>query len=701
MRNSDWFTSSFRRCLVDMHIADWDERFLAKLDPREYVRLMKTAGVQVVEIYANSHTGLCYWPSSHGQQHRGLKGRDLFGEIVAETLAAGMHPVAYFSVIYDNWAYDAHPEWRMVDLAGENSRDPGKLPNFTNRYGLCCPNSMEYREFVRAQTSEVVGAYDVAGIFVDMTFWPTICYCDSCKRRYADEVGGDMPTRVDWSDPRWLTFQEARSRWIFDFGAWVSREIKRVRPEVAVLHNYAASIASWLPALDERMSEVSDFIGGDRYGGFTDQSFACKVFHGLSKHLPFEYMSSRCQPDLLEHTTIKRKEALSLHTYLALAHHGAFTFIDAIEPEGSLAPEVYERMGEVFAESRQYEPYVGGDMVADVAVYFSFASKATRKRDGIPAQLYWGDVINDRIPHIETAVLASRALQEAHIPFTVVTKKSCGDLGRFRALILPGVESLDDIEASAIGDYVRGGGKLYVSGAAIVQFLEGILGIRVNGATRERRTYMAPTPRFLEHLPHMRPHLPLSLESPQPLVSIDEGLDTMAVTVLPYTDPTDGSIFASIHSDPPGVVTENPAIVRARVGDGEVIWSGVAIESVDNEPHIGTLIDLLRLMDPGPHSFESDAPPQVEIVLFDQPDNRRMVMCVVNVQDSRAILPVGDFTVHVRTGTRSVRSVSRVGTEEACPYSVSADGIDIQFERVSVFAMIVISYASADGPSGP
>ena len=79
MEQTKWFQRSYRRNLVDMHIDDWDESFLSKLDPVIYVEMLKTANVQSAMVYANSHIGYCFWPTKNGQMHRGLRGRDFLG----------------------------------------------------------------------------------------------------------------------------------------------------------------------------------------------------------------------------------------------------------------------------------------------------------------------------------------------------------------------------------------------------------------------------------------------------------------------------------------------------------------------------------------------------------------------------------------------------------------------------------------------
>ena len=61
----------------------------------------------------------------------------------------------------------------------------------------------------------------------------------------------------------------------------------------------------------------------------------------------YEFHTSRCT-DLKDHTTSKSASALAQQAAIALAHNGAFLFIDAIDPVGTLNPAVYETIGPIF-----------------------------------------------------------------------------------------------------------------------------------------------------------------------------------------------------------------------------------------------------------------------------------------------------------------------------------------------------------------
>ena len=78
--NPRWFEHTWRRAVIDMHIPDWDEKFLSQFDAEEYLQRLVTSRAQSIVCYAQSHVGLFNYPTKVGQQHRGLKGRNIFAE---------------------------------------------------------------------------------------------------------------------------------------------------------------------------------------------------------------------------------------------------------------------------------------------------------------------------------------------------------------------------------------------------------------------------------------------------------------------------------------------------------------------------------------------------------------------------------------------------------------------------------------------
>ncbi|MBE6555808.1 MAG: hypothetical protein E7663_06240, partial [Ruminococcaceae bacterium] len=110
-----WYERSYRRHLLDMHIDDWDPTFLSEFSGEEYVKNLKIAKIQSAMIYLQSHVGLCNYPTKTGKMHHAFIGREnTFKELISSCRAEGISVTGYYSLIYNNWAYDNHPEWRIV-----------------------------------------------------------------------------------------------------------------------------------------------------------------------------------------------------------------------------------------------------------------------------------------------------------------------------------------------------------------------------------------------------------------------------------------------------------------------------------------------------------------------------------------------------------------------------------------------------------
>lgn len=117
-----WYHCSYRRNLVDMHIPDWDERFLADFDSQSYADLLELAKVDMAMIYTSSCLGISNWPTPVGHMHSGLNGRDIVGELIEKCREKGMNVLLYLN-FWSTWAYNEHPEWRFINSRGEGTAE--------------------------------------------------------------------------------------------------------------------------------------------------------------------------------------------------------------------------------------------------------------------------------------------------------------------------------------------------------------------------------------------------------------------------------------------------------------------------------------------------------------------------------------------------------------------------------------------------
>lgn len=680
-----WYTDNYRRNLVDMHIEEWDESFMASFDPETYVDMLKKANVTCAMVYANSHVGLCYWPTESGKMHPGLKGRDIFGEVVKLCHEAGMDVILYYTLIYDNWAYEQDPEWRILRADGRHSREvegkPRKSFN-SGRYGVCCPNSQGYRDYTRTQLKELADRYQFESVFFDMTFWPDVCYCNNCKRRYEKEVGGQMPRIINWNDPVWNRFQEKREEWLNEYAHFATNTIKEFKPGVTVNHQYSSITTNWVRGVNEKHKNACDYAGGDFYAGLPEQSFICKMFYSMTGS--YEFHTTRCT-DLSDHTTCKSEGELVQQASIALAHNGAFLFIDAIDPQGTLNPDVYEKLGRVFKENEKYEKYLGGKMCQDAAVLFDMNSKMSYKDNGKPVL-----ETSSEIPHLDAAVGAARILKEAHIPYGVIGEDNLKtEIEQYKAIILPDVMRFSKEASENIREYVKGGGCVYASGHTDLSCLEDVFGLKKIGETTEEFTYIAPVGRGKELIPAANEKYPMMVKNTQILVETEEDTEVLGLTVLPYTNPSDFKKFASIHSNPPGIKTGNPAITVHTYGKGKAIWVAAPIEAMGREIHDQAFATIIHEL-VQEQSFELEAPPAVEAVEFYQEDKDRYLISLINLQELTPVVPVHNMKLTVDLKGKTCERAVVLPDELPVEYSQENGKVTIKVPELDMLRMLLI-----------
>ena len=700
-----WPERTFRRLLIDTHVPDWDH-LLQDFDAADYVSTIAGAGFQSLMQYANSHVGLCLWRTKLGQMHAGMRGRDYFGEVTAECRKRNMHVSAYYSVIFDDWAYQNHPDWRL-------SPEEGYDRQLYSRTGTVCPNT-PYREHTLACLRELVGNYEMDGFFVDMTFWPGVCYCPYCTQRFRQEAGAEPPRIVDWNDPVWRSFQAARERWMREFAGAVTKAIKQIRP-IPVNHQYSTALAWWNHGVSLEQREASDACSGDFYGGAPQFSLVCKTYLGLTKTRPFEFMTSR-NVSLGEFETIKPEEILLTDAMIPTIHGGAYLLIDGIKPNGTLNHGAYERIGRVNRAHDAYEPYLGGDLVADIAVYYDRQSLYDPAENGLhvsevaPADAYGGPRKHafehsptKRLPHLDAVVGCAKILQEAHIPFGVVTNVTLDQLDRYRAVLMPSVFELTAEQAERFRKFVAEGGVLYASGPSALDRFDRfsaltaeLFGVKYTGTIGTLVTYLTASDEGLKKVTW--PQENLTFRGPCIEATVVGDAEVLATVTPPVVKPeegyTVGTHFAQIWSNPPAMEPGTTAgIVINSLRKGKTVWVAAPIESRPEPIYAAVVIHLLRRLLPDPFAFEVDADLAVEMTLFDQPGQNRMLASLLNMREQTPITPV-NARVRVRIPAgRKPKRVLQVPELREIHFDATGEFIQFEVPYFKVIAMLAIEFA--------
>lgn len=678
-----WTKGNYRRIFLDMHIDDSNPEYLSKIDPKHIVSVMKEAGAQMLVVKSRPHTGLALFPTKYGRMHRGLKGRDYVGEMIELCHKNGIAVQCYFSQIFDNYAYEQHPDWRMVNGEGKCSREYEDYTNATSfrkgRYGLVCPNNEEYQKYAVDCLTELTEKYQFESIFMDMPFFPEVCYCASCRKKYFEATGREMPKKIEFDSAEFKEWQLIREKWMGDFTRMTSDAVHAVRPEVTIEQNLCMIVDPWVYCTTEEVYSNCDYAGGDLYGGYLEESFISKFFRNISKTLPFEYITSRCEPSLSHHTTTKSKDELLQSAIIALAHDGAVSVCDGMNPDGTITDKFYKNvMKDVFEEAAKYPEYIGGKLVSDVAIWFPTHMKASMCEDG-------GPIVSDKLSkqHIDTKLDMAHILKQEHIPFDVVPSGQLADC-QSQVLIIDDIVNILDSEMDEIEKYVEKGGHLYVSGHVGHPRLLKMLEARNLGMTEHNVTYMSPTPEGEEIFEGFDTKAPLNIQARMEQLEFSGEYEKLATLTLPYTM-TGRKEFASIHSNPPGISTVQPTVVLKKVGNSKVLWTGSPIEN--QSPYLSKRVvgRLVKLLIDKP-SIRVDAPACVEVVEWDQGDST--LLTVFNEQEHYPFIPIGELSV---TLPREVKKAVNIGTGEELKVEKHADGTStIYLPKLDLFHFVKV-----------
>jgi hypothetical protein len=171
-------------------------------DPVFWREFWRKTGTQAIIVNAGGI--VAYYPSQFEHHYRAarLGGRDFFGGIVTAAREEGLVVVARMDINRAVQAfYQARPEWF--------ARHKDGTPFITQGRYLSCLNSGYYKEFIPEVLKEIIERYHPDG-FTDNSWTGIprneICYCDTCRSRFHEYSGHELPETADYHDPVYRTW---------------------------------------------------------------------------------------------------------------------------------------------------------------------------------------------------------------------------------------------------------------------------------------------------------------------------------------------------------------------------------------------------------------------------------------------------------------------------------------------------------------
>jgi hypothetical protein len=117
-----WYTKVYTWVSPSSNRDDWHPDVYQSFDPRQWVETIASTGLDVVFLQSKDHAGMAYYQTEIDHSHVGLQGKDFLGEMLTLFHPRGIRVVVNQSILFDNYPFNQHPDWRIRDAAGNDSK---------------------------------------------------------------------------------------------------------------------------------------------------------------------------------------------------------------------------------------------------------------------------------------------------------------------------------------------------------------------------------------------------------------------------------------------------------------------------------------------------------------------------------------------------------------------------------------------------
>jgi hypothetical protein len=696
-----WYFKFYKTIGLSVILDDWHPEVLSRYDTQEWVDLLASTGVDLAALQAKCHAGNAYYSTDIDHLHAGLRGRDAFNEQLEAFHRVDIRVWANISMIFDNYLFERHPDWRLRDSAGRDSKEAHFVVDDI-RPGVLCINS-PYRAFARKSLEAFARKYPVDYLHLDMLLiWTPICYCLSCHEQYWRDAKETLPLSTTATGyTRYVRWRDSR---LISFTREMLEAFKAIRPDAVTLFN---SPRPHLPAPHSpvEMVTLADAVGGDPVQDDPAPaaiSYSSSTWANMKRDRPALMCIGRFHEGEGQQTGLRSVAELEVATMVAAAYNCSVMLIDAPRPDGSLYRSAYGTFKEVFDFLRKAEPFLGGERIRCAAVYVSEDTKRHLYETSpgtLPSQRRLA------MEHVSGLKETFRSLQDQHIPVEVITKLNLQELSEYSLVCLPDTLLMSDAEVKAIRRYVEAGGRLLAMRYASLADEDGnsrgnfaladVFGVDYVGQTENDETYIEVDADLCRDA-----GIPDDMEvkvDAQALVRLRDAEDVSGSVVLPYSDRKyDAHQWVSCWSSPPGVRTGSPAVVWNTFGQGRSCYMSARLNAlsplhsaVESTALVGALARRL-LEDDGP--LRVDGPPWLLVTAYRQEDTSRVVLHLVNANADPQ--PLSDVRVSIRLHrTDNVRSVLLGFEQKSVPFSQLPDMLTFTVPSVRIYTPAVIEIA--------
>lgn len=452
-----WITESNRRLFFDMHFPDWEETDIAQnFNPVEIAERFAKSHIDSAMIYAKCQYGNFYYDTKLGHKHSGLGDQDLYNELRVALQERDVKVIAYYSVAWDEWYGERHPEWLVQKSDGTSDTEEF-------RWKTLCINS-PYRQVVLDHFKEMMEIAKPDAFWIDMTIiGKDRCHCPYCQAEFKKRYGVAIPKNEE--DPAYHAFMQFRYDYIEEFYGELRHLVKSMDDNVIVTNNYwgypysNATMGSRAIGANKH----ADFVTGEAYTDWTGlnaPSFFSKFLRGVAGGRPYEALIGRFY-NTWDYTA-KPFPQLAFEAYSTVANGACVTIDDEPYHDGQIDRDLYEDIEKIYGEIKRREKYLGGEVERYAAVFHSQASKD-----------YFHHYGNEAF--IKSMAGSYKMLRDLHLPVDFIFDDAFDQekLKDYKVIILPCVAIITHEIMKALKVYVEQGGCLVTTGVTALYTMEG------------------------------------------------------------------------------------------------------------------------------------------------------------------------------------------------------------------------------------
>ena len=371
--------------------------------------------------------------------------------------------------------YEAHPDWAYVDVNGQ-------IVDYGGDVHVCLNSDYQQTRALHI-IRETLEELDVDGIFFNMGGYVTtdysgtyhgICHCQRCQKRFRDMYHLPLPKKADPQDDAWRKYVLFKGRTSREYSEKVCRFIKSLRPDILINHDLFTETSGFIR--QESNTALDRALPHWQYSGSENTKWVRGSYPG--------HISSNTSVDFIDfpvrHVAVSPYQQ-ELRLYQNLANAGSLDYYLIGRLDTHADRSGYDGIRRVFRFHQENERYYRNNHADCETVILTGE--------------HWG---GHGAGDMSEFFGLYRVLTETHQLFDVMVLPRVKELGlaKYKTVILPNMEWLDDDTAKILDDFVASGNTLLATGNTSFLDCQGTtrsspaldcLGITATGVNRNAR----------------------------------------------------------------------------------------------------------------------------------------------------------------------------------------------------------------------